>query len=531
MAEAETVAYRPRGAAWDLFYGHMGPHGDPLEEFDEVLFEGVAGGGKSLAYAMLIHSACIKYPGLQVLMVRKYRDSMSDSCMKTLEEEVLKIHMPGICDGRDRTQRHSYKYPPALNKYSGLVGTSEIVTCGVTDEEKIRSTAWGIVWINEVTELIVAHYGTILTRSRPQGIRVSPYNVLLSDCNPSYRAHFINQRFPNEETGIPCGRGFVSKPGSDVKLLRLVSNHKDNPTYWDEEKQDWTEVGRKYMAKLRSNPSPLQVKQLYRGIWCSKEGIVYDEFDSEFHVIDEGNLPPIQYYVGAYDPSPSSNNASVLQIWGIDEEERGYMVAEAHMIGKGIDWWAEQMLRFYHKYRPRVIVCDPSNPGMIELFNNRIGARYGNISARIAIKANNDRDAGIAQMKSALTRELHLKSCPMDCARQDKHGKARMYFVANALSEYDNAKDALGGWRPRCTTDELQSLMWKQTKDGQEARDEWDPSMPHDGADCARYFAMFNERRGLGTKRAKSKNPFLPGTPGETMWNEGRRYLRPGGKA
>jgi len=518
--EKPTHIYRPRGAAWDLFYNHLGPHGDPLEEFDEVLFEGVAGGGKSLAYAMLIHTACLKYPGLQVLMVRKYRDSMSDSCMKTLEEEVLKIHMPEICDGRDRTQRHSYKYPPAFNEYSGMVGTSEIVQCGITDEEKIRSTAWGIIWINEVTEILVAHYGTILTRSRPQGVRVSPYNIILNDCNPSYRAHFINQRFPNVETGIESGRGYVTKPEFDVKRLRLVSNHKDNPTYWDEDKQEWTEVGRRYMAKLRSNPSPVQVKQLYLGLWCSQEGVVYEEFDPDFHIIPACDVPPILYYVGAYDPSPSSNNASVLQIWGIDEEERGYMVAEAHMIGKGIDWWAEQMLRFYHKYRPRQVVCDPSNPGMIELFNNRIGSRYGNPSARVAIKANNDRLAGVAQVKSALTREKHSKMCPASCTREDAHGKARMYFVANALSEYDNGKDNLGGWRPRCTTDELQALMWKKTKDGQEARDDFDPSMPRDGADCTRYFAMFNERRGLGTRRARTRNPHPVGSPAYIMFEE-----------
>jgi hypothetical protein len=400
-----------------------------------------------------------------------------------------------------------------------MVGTSEIVMCGITDEEKIRSTAWGIIWVNEVTEVMLAHYATLVSRSRPAGVRVSPYNLILSDCNPSYRAHFINQRFPNEETGIRFARGFISKPESEIKRLRLVSDHKDNPTYWDEKKQSWSEVGRKYMAKLRSLPGVLG-KQLYKGIWCSQEGVVYDEFDPEFHIISAADVPPILYYIGAYDPSPSSNNASVLQVWGIDEEERGYMVAEAHMVGKGIDWWGEQMLRFYHKYRPRQIVCDPSNPGMIELFNNRIGSRYGNPSARIAIKANNDRPAGIAQVKSALSREFHLKTCPKDCSKTERHGKARMYFVASALSEYDQEKDKLGGWRPRCTTDELQSLMWKKTKDGQEARDEWEPSMPHDGADCVRYFGMFNERRGLGTRRAKTKNPHPVGSPGYVMFEE-----------
>jgi len=509
--EPEVIAYKPRGAARALFADHRGKHGWPLEDYDEVLFEGVAGGGKSLAYAHFVHWACCNFPGLQVLMVRKYRDSMSQSCMKTYEEEVLKRHMPQICDGRDRTQRSHYEYPEAFNAFCGQNGTSRVVMCGITDEEKIRSTAWNIVWLNEGTEIALAHYETLLSRLRPAGVQVAPYNLILVDCNPSFKGHWLNKRF--------------SQDGGELKRLRLITKHTDNPTYWDEVKGEWTEIGRKYMAKLRSNTGA-RYKRLYKGLWCSEEGLVYDEFDPEYHIIGANEVPPIEYYVASYDPSPSSRNASVMQVWGIDAEERGYMVAEAHMVGKGIDWWAETALKFYQRYRPRQIVCDPSNPGMIELFNNRIGARYGNFAARVAVKANNDVEAGIAQVKSALTRERHLKTCPPNCERPENHGKARIYFVETALTEYDPEKEGEEG-RSKCTTDELMQLSWKIVKDGQEAKSEWDSSIPHDGCDCVRYFAMFNERRGLGTRRMRTMNPYKPGSPAYVMWQEGRRGLTP----
>lgn len=458
--------------------------------------------GKTLAGLTWLHTIAMQYPGSNMCIARKTRDSMTATCLRTFEVQVLAVDAPEIMMGRDRSQRESYVYPNG----------SRVTIVGVSDVERAKSAEYDVIYVNEVTDLMQKDYQYLTTRLRKStpGAGACPYKLLLSDCNPSFETHYLNERFhPNCK--LPS------------KRLRLISKHEDNPMLWDAVNKKWTDDdhggGERYIRVLDSMTGAFY-KRMRLGIWCGEEGTVYEEFDPNYHVIKLRDVPPILYYVGAYDPSPSSRNASVMQIWGIDEDERGYMVAEAHMVGKGIDWWADQAIRFYHKYRPRQIVCDPSNPGMIELFNNRIGARYGNVAQRIAIRANNDQSAGIAQVKSALTRDMHLKTCGEDCTREDRHGKARMYFVDTALTEYDAEKDKDGVRRPRCTTEELQQLVWKLTKDGQQQRDEWDASIPHDGADCVRYFAMFNEKRGLGTRRARTKNPHKPGSPGYVMWQE-----------
>lgn len=499
--QVQRVEYVLRGAAKELFLCRPW-------EYKEILFEGVAGGGKSLAIALLIHDACLRYPGLQVLMVRKYRDSMSDSCMKTFEEEVLKAdgESAAICASRDRTQRHSYQYPNGSN----------VVTCGITEEEKIRSTAWHIIWLNEGTQVTVASYETLLTRLRPQAELVNadsaaiPYSLLVSDCNPSYEAHFLNTRFKTLTVPTP-------DPRVVLKRKRLVSSHKDNPTYWNAEKGEWTPKGAEYMGSLSSTTGTRR-KRLYLGIWCTEEGQVYDEFDPSFHVLTRKDLPEMEYYFMSADWG--YRNAGVLQCWGVDKHERMYLVHETYRTMETIDFWADEAVKLYNEFRPIACVCDPAEPDKRRQFNERLSRFRGGAVSRIAIEANNDREAGMMEVKSALQRERHLPSCNSSCEKTEPHGKARLYFAEDSLRWGRDPKIDVDSGRPVCTTDEIQSLVWKKTADGRPIKEEWEDSLPHDGCDAMRYAAMFNWKR-RAPQRGKKQNPFAPGTVGHDLWRRG----------
>ena len=55
----------------------------------EVLLAGAAGTGKSLAWLVKILTLCDKYPGARVLIVRKTRESLTESTLVTWERDVL----------------------------------------------------------------------------------------------------------------------------------------------------------------------------------------------------------------------------------------------------------------------------------------------------------------------------------------------------------------------------------------------------------------------------------------------------------
>lgn len=499
----EQNVYRPRGAAWDFFYTYTGPDGDPGEGYKEVLFEGVAGGGKSLAFAHAVHNSCIKYPGCQVLMVRKYRDSMTESCMKTYEEEVLKKHMPSICEGRDRSQRSFYEYPPAYNPLTGTVAQSRVVTCGITDEEKIRSTAWNIVWLNEGTEISVEHYETLLSRLRPQGDQVAPFNVIWIDCNPSYRGHWLNLRF-------------MPDPKYPLKRLRLITNHKDNPTYWDDQKQDWTTAGREYMAVLSHNTGARYLR-LYKGEWSTEEGQVYSEFDRSYHVIRRKDLPPIDYYFASVDWG--YRNAGVIQVWGVDARQAMYLVHETYRAQETVDFWADEAVKLYAEFALVAFVCDPAAPDKRAQFNDRLSRYKAGRVSRLAIEANNDREAGMQEVKSGLLREKHAFTCKPDCIREDRHGPARIYFVEDSLRHGVCPILSTTRGHSICTTDEIQNLVWLKSQDGRPIKEMWDDSISHDGCDAMRYAAMFNWKR--TAPRKKKHNPWPEGTIAHRLYREG----------
>jgi len=417
--------------------------------------------------------------------------------MKTFEEQVLKNHMPSVCAGRDRTQREHYKYPDVDGD------ESRIVVCGMNDEERIYSTEWDIIWINEATELSLSEYETLTSRIRPSGRRKSPYSLLIADCNPSFAAHFLNQRF-------------MPSPTSKIRRQRLVSDHKDNPMYWNDITAEWTPDGARYMAKLEALTGARRGR-LYLGQWTNEEGLVYDEFEPSFHVIKRRDVPTPEYHFMSCDWG--FRNAGVLQVWAVDSSERMYLVHETYRTQQTVDFWAEAAVKLYHEFRPVAIVCDPASPEKRLQFNDRLSRyRYGKVS-RIAIEANNDREAGMMEVKSALQRELHLPSCKKECPRTDKHGKARLYFVDDCLRGGRDPLLSEESGRSVCTTDEIQQLVWLKTKDGRPIKEHWDDSINHDGLDAMRYAAMFNWKR-HAPKRGK-RNPYPKNSPGYRMWESG----------
>ena len=71
--------YWPRGGAAEVFR---------LRD-REVLLEGPAGTGKTLACLWKLHLLCLKYPGIHALMVRKTLTALTGSAMVAFQSAIL----------------------------------------------------------------------------------------------------------------------------------------------------------------------------------------------------------------------------------------------------------------------------------------------------------------------------------------------------------------------------------------------------------------------------------------------------------
>lgn len=310
-------AFRPYGSALDIL----------LNKDDVVGTDGPAGTGKSRACLEKLHIIAEKYPRVRILIARKTRESLSEAALFTYEERVLPEGHPVDASNIRRSHRQQYHYPNG----------SLIVVCGLDKPQKIMSTEYDIIYVQEAIECDEADFEMLSTRLRNG---VLPYQQLIFDCNPDTPKHWI-------KAGEAAGRW---------KLIH--SRHEDNPTLWEEAPQEqqplgpnaqwpdvgdggrvgkWTEGGVKYIQRLEALTGP-RYYRLRKGLWVGAEGAVYEEFDTQQHVWfdGDGKAP------WGNDPRPPKSwrrvwvvdfgytHPMVIQKWAIDPDGGMWMYEEIY---------------------------------------------------------------------------------------------------------------------------------------------------------------------------------------------------------
>lgn len=222
----------------------------------EVLVEGPRGTGKTRTILELLNALCHAFPGLAVLIVRKYERTLSSTCLRTLNEQVLHNGDGVQWFGGNANEPSSYRYRNG----------SRIVTGGMDNSEKVKSSEYDIIYCNEVTELSEDDYEALLPllRHRVAGRRLLEFQRIISDCNPANSGHWANQR---------CERG---------ECRRIRTTLRDNPAYYDDAGRI-TADGEAYLATLTGLTGTRRERWL-EGKWTGVENSCYPFFDRDLHV-------------------------------------------------------------------------------------------------------------------------------------------------------------------------------------------------------------------------------------------------------
>jgi phage terminase large subunit len=136
------------------------------------------------------------------------------------------------------------------------------------DPEKIGSTEFDVVYVQEATELDEDDWAMLL-----RGLRngVLSYRQIIADCNPSSPDHWLKQR---------C---------NSLECLLLESKHEDNPQLY--RANAWTDFGKEYMQTLDSLTGFLY-QRLRLGLWVAAEGMYFTEWDPNLHLCPSFEIPP-----------------------------------------------------------------------------------------------------------------------------------------------------------------------------------------------------------------------------------------------
>jgi PBSX family phage terminase large subunit len=333
-APAKLELYHPYGAAVELWKCK-----DP-----EVLIEGPAGTGKSLAMWHKVNALCFKYPGIRVLVVRKWRASMSESVLVTLEDKVFKDH-PAYPEFRNtqRRLRQEYKYPNG----------SMIVVRGMDNADAVMSTDFDVFVAFEATELTEGDWEQGTTRLRNMRM---PYQQALADCNPDRPSHWLNVR-ASKAYEIPKGmeQYFPPPRPGQTQMTRLLSRHQDNPTLFDHKAGVWRPEGAQYIAKLM-RLSGARYHRLFEGRWAASEGMVYPGFDPSVHVVNPFEIPRDWRRVRSIDFG--FTNPFVCLWFAVDPDGRMYLYRELYRTQAVVEDHAKAIVKLSGGERYEATVAD-----------------------------------------------------------------------------------------------------------------------------------------------------------------------------
>lgn len=496
---SEDLPYVARGAVRQLWRIEKWPRG-----IYQILLEGPAGTGKSRGLQEWIHYMCGKYAGIRVLFLRKTKESLAESTLDTWENHVLWRGHPCITGAAGVRNRQTYTFPNG----------SHIVLGGLKDKaqrDKTLSTQYDIVVIFEGRD--VTDYDSYQMLARCNRNWKIPWQLRIVDTNPGPQFHMLNMHFPDPEKGhggawhriprefwrhppftIKCKNAHVTviprpesiEPDDDGKLrvpcpqcgepspganmFRLLSKFQDNPVMWDAERGCYTEEGAEYvegtLAQLEGGP----YANLYLGKWRSEEGIIYQGWDPEIHVVQELPEQP-KWYFGSFDKG--IRHPGCLQVWGVIGDDRMYLVKEIYRTEENIDWWAEQVVELDKEYWLQAIACDHELDYMAK-FNDFLGERRGRHGHRIARPAKKDILTGIDMVRWALSK---------------RDGGPRLFVLAGCNDNLDQKRVA--AMKPASLLQEIGSYVWKKAEPDQAHPEKPDPTCADHAMDCMRYAAMF----------------------------------------
>ncbi len=316
---ADHRAYQPRGAAETLLYSHD----------REILLVGPAGTGKTRAALEKIFLCMCRHPGIRVLLVRKTRQSLTQSAMITWETKVVPAGH-SMLRGPSRAYRTAY----------AMKNGSHLVLGSMDNPDRIMSTEFDLVLACEATELELDDWEKLLTRLRNG---VLPFQQAVAECNPSFPSHWLNQR---ADAGL---------------MTRLISRHQDNPLLFEAHTGQWTAAGNHYLATL-NRLTGVRREQLLHGIWTQAEGLVYPALPGAVRPFCPP-MPPAGRAVMGLDWGWTDPLAAVVGV--LNMENNLQIVDEIYAEKLPLESLINRLNALREKWRIESIFADPARPELI----------------------------------------------------------------------------------------------------------------------------------------------------------------------
>lgn len=232
---------------------------------DDILFGGAAGGGKTAAICAEALRACVKYPGIRVLIIRRSYDELAES----IYPEFQRFAWGEALGGRWNKTEKEITFPNTSVVRLRYMENLE-------DASRRQGGAYQLVFVDERT-LLSPGIVDVIALERLRSAHGVPVIGIRSTSNPGGPSHGEVRKRYVEPTGH--GRDVVTnEQGLTVRFIPAKAT--DNPF-----------LDAAYHRRLDSIPDPARRAAMRDGDWGQFSGQIFTQWRHDRHVIDPVALP------------------------------------------------------------------------------------------------------------------------------------------------------------------------------------------------------------------------------------------------
>ncbi len=441
------ITYNPNG---------FRPHGQMRDLFKSHANIKIAGGtydaGKTYSCVAYIDQLARNYPGARLTFIHRSLKRVYKNIVPTYEK-YLGFRPRNRADPNPTPiTRYGGEHPDFFEYWNG----SRIYMNGLDKPQNLLSDFFDAGFVNQA-ELVSFDTWDELTARVSERAGTLPIAFLLGDCNPSTPNHWIRQQ---------------TKAG---KLAYFEMTFRDNPEIYNQQTGELTEKGKRRVERLQ-NLEGLRYKRGYEGKWVSGEGLVFDAFLPEVHVID---------------------NFTISTKW-----ERYISIDWGFRNPSCCIWWARSPDDRIYAYK-EIYKTKLTKPDFIRMIKANCDASD---RIRYAAVDSADQDA-VEQLQRAGFRVKQPKksrSTQIDAIKErlkvDATGAPAIFFLRDRLVHPPD-EDLKDTYRPLEVTDEFLSCTYDENMRGTNRDDEAIKGDNH-GIDSTAYFILsLQNRRSIGSGR------------------------------
>ncbi len=206
----------------------------------------------------------------------------------------------------------------------------------------------------------------------------------------------------------------------------IYQNKNRNPEVWYEF-MEWADnpyLSKKEIALLEATMDETTLQSRKLGRFCTREGLVYPEFDERVHVVEPFSIPPEWQDTISIDPG--LHNPLSAHWYAVDFDDNVYVVAEHYAAGKDVDFHAREIFRicdllgWKKDAKGRVCALIDSAAGQRTLASSKsVSELFYERGILVNPRVNKDLFSGIAQVKSYLN---------------GKNGLPNLYIFSNCVN-------------------------------------------------------------------------------------------------